>query len=117
MDNPSLYDDFTDQVTNQQWRTDAAFAQRRLAGKCPFSLRKVIKEGKKGILLQRLEEVMNPEVKDKFSFDEVRLQVVFTNYYQVYYRIVIPFVFLASLPSFFLTTPKLQKKQHEGVYF
>ena len=54
------------------WKKDEAFAQRRLAGQCPFSLRKVIKSGQNGLRLDKLLDVMNPRVKKAFKFNEVR---------------------------------------------
>jgi len=43
--NPSIDKTFTDQMSNDYWRTDDAFAQRKLAGECPYSLRKVFLKG------------------------------------------------------------------------
>ena len=53
------------------WKKDEAFAQRRLAGQCPFSLRKVIKSGQNGLRLDKLLEIMNPKAKKAFKFDKV----------------------------------------------
>ena len=44
--NPTQLPDFTDHVTNGFWKTDEAFTQRRLAGVCPFYIRKVTKRGR-----------------------------------------------------------------------
>jgi len=63
MGNPSMNDDFTNHITNGKWRTNKAFAQRRLAGVCPFTLRKVIREGQNGLILKKLLRVMNPGVR------------------------------------------------------
>ena len=77
--NPTIYKDFTDHITNVQWRTDKAFVQRRLAGQCPFTLRKVVRNGKNGLSLRELSKVMNPKIKELdlgvgfkiLDFDEV----------------------------------------------
>lgn len=55
--------------------------QRRLAFDCPFTLRKVVKGGDKGIDLDKLVKVMNPKIKElKFNigkgsinFDKVKI--------------------------------------------
>ena len=44
-DDPSMHPTYTDHVKNEYWKTDDAFTQRRLAGQCPFLLKKVIQQG------------------------------------------------------------------------
>lgn len=41
-----MHFDFTDHINTNDWKSDEAFAQRRLAGQCPFLLRKVTRDGK-----------------------------------------------------------------------
>jgi len=56
-----------------------------LAGQCPFTLRKVIRNGKNGITLEELQEVMNPEIRelefstgtDSIAFEEVKLNLFY----------------------------------------
>ena len=37
---------FTNIIDNDIWKSDDSFVQRRLAGNCPFNIRKVTKNGK-----------------------------------------------------------------------
>lgn len=46
--------DFTDIVLNESWQQDKYFAQRRLAGICPFLLRKVTFDAGKAMSRQQL---------------------------------------------------------------
>ena len=63
---------FTNIIDNDIWKSDDSFVQRRLAGLCPFNIRKVTQNGK------------------VYYFNNIILFVV-------YYNRVLIFVFLLTL--------------------
>ncbi|XP_002167264.2 polyunsaturated fatty acid 5-lipoxygenase isoform X1 [Hydra vulgaris] len=66
-DKPSLYrETFTDITENELWKSNKIFAQRRLAGSCPFHLRKVTRNEEIGFHESTLLELLNKD----YDFDE-----------------------------------------------
>jgi len=55
------YDGFTDVVKDEKWKEDRIFAQRRLAGICPFFLQQVTTSDNIGIKKEKLESLLNPD--------------------------------------------------------
>ena len=49
--NPAMDTTFTNIIDNDMWKSDDSFVQRRLAGVCPFNIRKVTQNGKVYYLL------------------------------------------------------------------
>ncbi|XP_047133050.1 polyunsaturated fatty acid 5-lipoxygenase [Hydra vulgaris] len=67
-DKPSLYPQtFTDSSVNQLWKSNDIFAQRRLAGACPFHLRKVTNLGHTGFPEKSLFKLLNKN----YDFDDL----------------------------------------------
>ena len=46
IDTPTEHEGFTDTIKDGKWQEDKIFAQRRLAGICPYFLRQVTYSGK-----------------------------------------------------------------------
>ncbi|XP_047133086.1 polyunsaturated fatty acid 5-lipoxygenase isoform X1 [Hydra vulgaris] len=66
-DKPSLYPQtFTDLSFGELWKSNDIFAQRRLAGSCPFHLRKVTKSGEIGFSDKTLFSLLNKN----YNFNE-----------------------------------------------